>query len=75
MNKSMDRKEMRALGIARRLMWLELGFQEVVEREIEPGNRKRLACGSSLTCGRTLGVFGSHRESLKVHEVRDKWEV
>lgn len=44
-------------------------------REIEPGSRKRLACGSSPTCGRTLGVFGSHRESLKVHEVRDKWEV
>ena len=44
-------------------------------REIEPGSRKRLACGSSPTCGRTLGVFGSHRESLKVHEGRDKWEV
>lgn len=43
----MDNKETHALGIARRLMRLELGFQEVVEREIEPASRKRLACGGS----------------------------
>ena len=66
---------MRVLEIASRLMWLERGFQEMVERDIKPEGRKRLACGSPPICGRTFGVFGSHRESLKIHEVKDKWEV
>jgi len=37
--------------------------------------RKKLACRSPPMHGRTVGVLGSQWESLKVHEVRDKWEV